>query len=219
MPDLAVSTKVGDCEKLISNTPIEARLTVPVDAPSRVELVHLRDGCSVTIRPATAQDEPALRSFLQGLCLEARRLRFFTGAADVSKAAHWAASTGADRCGLVARDETGVLVGHAAYIQLDETRELDEKRAEVAVEVADHLHDRGLGTILIERLAMIAEQHGITHFVAEVLSENHAMLEVFREGFDGRVVLHEGPEERVEFLTSGWRLARERFDMSTRREG
>lgn len=184
-----------------------------VDAPPETELVRLRDGCSVTIRPASTLDEPALRSFLAGLCLEARRLRFFTVAADVSKAAHWAASTGADRCGLVAHDETGVLVGHAAYIQLDETR------AEVAVEVADHLHDRGLGTILIERLAVIAEQHGITHFVAEVLSENHAMLDVFREGFDGRVVLHEGPEERVEFLTSGWRLARERFDMSTRREG
>ena len=88
-------------------------------------------------------------------------------------------------------------------------------RAEVAVEVADHLHGRGLGTILIERLAVIAEQRGITHFVAEVLSENHAMLDVFREGFDGRVVRQEGSQERVEFLTSGWRLARERFDADT----
>jgi hypothetical protein len=37
------------------------------------------------------------------------------------------------------------------------------------------------------------------------------MLDVFREGFDARVVRHDGSEERVEFLTSGWRLARERF--------
>jgi L-amino acid N-acyltransferase YncA len=161
----------------------------------------------VTVRPASTLDEPALRSFLAGLCLEARRLRFFTGAANTSKAAHWAASTGADRYGLVAHDETGVLVGHAAYIQLD------EKRAEVAVEVADHLHGRGLGTILIERLAVIAEERGITHFVAEVLSENRAMLDVFREGFDARVVRHDGPQERVELLTSGWRLAHERFKL------
>lgn len=167
----------------------------------------------MTLLPAHALDEPALRSFLERLCLEARRLRFFTGAADTSKAAHWAASTGADRYGLIAHDETGVLIGHAAYIQLD------EKRAEVAVEVADHLHGRGLGTILIGRLAAIAEERGITHFVAEVLSENHAMLDVFREGFDGRVVRQEGSEKRVEFLTSGWRLARERFDMSTGGEG
>jgi L-amino acid N-acyltransferase YncA len=212
MPDLAVSTRVEIVRSACPTVP-EAKLTMSVGAPPEAELVRLRDGSSVTIRSATAQDEPALRSFLAGLCLEARRLRFFTGAADISKAAHWAAATGADRYGLIAHDEMGVLVGHATYVKLDGTR------AEVAVEVADHLHGRGLGTILIERLAIIAEQYGITHFVAEVLSENQAMLDVFREGFDARVVHHEGPEERVEFLTSGWRLAHERFDMSTSREG
>jgi hypothetical protein len=36
------------------------------------------------------------------------------------------------------------------------------------------------------------------------------MLDVFRDGFDARVVQHAGPQERVELLTSGWRLARER---------
>jgi GNAT superfamily N-acetyltransferase len=173
--------------------------------PHEARLIRLRDGSTVAVRRARAQDEPALRSFLSGLCLEARRLRFFTGGADIGYAAHLASATGADRCGLIAHDEQGVLVGHATYVQLD------EERAEVAVEVADHLHDRGLGTILIERLAAIAEERGITHFVAEVLVENRAMLDVFREGFDGRVVRREGPEERVEFLTSGWRLAGERF--------
>jgi L-amino acid N-acyltransferase YncA len=173
--------------------------------PSETELVRLQDGSSVTIRPASTQDEPALRSFLEGLCLEAHRLRFFTGAADIGRAAHWAAVTSTERYGLIAHDETGVLVAHAVYIQLD------EERAEVAVEVADYLHGRGLGTILIERLAVTAEERGITHFVAEVLSENRAMLDVFRDGFDGRVIHREGPEKTVEFLTSGWRLARARF--------
>jgi GNAT superfamily N-acetyltransferase len=179
--------------------------TVSSDDPSGVELVRLRDGSRVTVRPATAADEPALRTFLMGLCLEARRLRFFSGAVDISSAAHLAATTDTRHYGLGAHDEEGVLVGHATYVQLDETR------AEVAVEVADHLHGRGLGTILIERLAIVAEQHGITHFVAEVLCENRAMLDVFREGFDGRVVRQDGLEKRVEFLTAGWRLARERF--------
>jgi GNAT superfamily N-acetyltransferase len=173
--------------------------------PSATELVRLRDGSLVTVRPVRAQDEPALRSFLSGLCLEAKRLRFFSGAADIAYAAHLSAATDVQHYGLIAHDEAGVLVGHALYVQLDETR------AEVAVEVADHLHGRGLGTVIIERLAVIAEERGITHFVAEVLAENRAMLDVFREGFDARVVRHEGPEERVEFLTSGWRLAQERF--------
>jgi GNAT superfamily N-acetyltransferase len=185
---------------------------VSVDASREADLVRLRDGSSVTISPASALDESALRSFLEGLCLEARRLRFFSGAANIASAAHLGAAADAQHCGLVAHDEMGVLVGHATYVKLDETR------AEVAVEVADHLHDCGLGTILIERLAVIAEQRGITHFVAEVLSENHAMLDVFREGFDGRVVSRDGFEESVEFLTSGWRLAHERFSPNTETE-
>ena len=165
----------------------------------------MRDGCLVTIRAVRAQDETPLRLFLEDLCAEARRLRFFSGAIDTVRAAHLAADTSAGHYGLVVHDESGMIVGHALYIQFD------PKGAEVAVEVADHLHGRGLGTMLIERLAIVAEQRGITHFLAEVLCENRAILEVFREGFDARIVCREGPEERVEFLTSSWRLAHERF--------
>jgi CheY-like chemotaxis protein len=103
--------------------------------PPRVpanELVRLRDGSFVAVRAATPDDEQALRTFLNGLCLEARHMRFFSAAADLTYTAHIGSATGADRHGLLAHD-------------------------------------------------------------------------VFREGFDARVVHREGPEERVEFLTSGWR--------------
>jgi acetate---CoA ligase (ADP-forming) len=180
-------------------------VAIPVDASRRPELVRLRDGSLVTIRAVCKEDETPLLVFLSGLCAEARRMRFFSGAIDTAGAAHWAADTPPGRGGLVAHDETGMIVGHAVYIVLAPTR------AEVAVEVADHLHGRGLGTLLLARLAVIAEQRGITHFVAEVLCENRAMLDVFREGFDARVIRREGPEEQVEFLTSGWRLAQQRF--------
>jgi acetate---CoA ligase (ADP-forming) len=188
---------------------VTAPATVSANRPPAPELVKLRDGSSVTVRAVGQSDEAPLRAFLTELCADSLRLRFFNGGPNVAKAAHWAAGTPSDRYGLLAHDETGVLVAHAAYVKLDETR------AEVAVEVADHLHGRGLGTILIERLAVVAEERGITRFVAEVLSENRAMLDVFREGFDGRVVRREGSEERVEFLTSGWHLAHERFAVKT----
>jgi GNAT superfamily N-acetyltransferase len=171
------------------------------------ELVRLRDGSSVTVRVASARDEPALLSFLSGLCMEARRLRFFTGAADIVYAAHMAAAADAQRYGLIAHDEAGVTVGHATYAKLD------DERAEVAVEVADHLHGRGLGTILIERLAQGAQARGITTFVAEVLPENRAMLDVFRDGFDAHVHFHDGTDT-AEFPTAAWRLARERFEQT-----
>jgi GNAT superfamily N-acetyltransferase len=169
------------------------------------EVVKLRDGSSVTVRAIGQGDEAPLLRFLTDLCADSRRLRFFSGCVDVAAAAHWAAGTPADRYGLLAHDQMGVIVAHAACVQLDQTR------AEVAVEVADHLHDCGLGTMLLERLATVAEKRGITQFVAEVLPENRLMLDVFRDGFDAQVALR-GGIEMVEFPTSSWRLARERFD-------
>jgi len=168
-------------------------------------VLRLRDGSRVSVRAASAADEPALGVLLKGLGEEARRLRFFTAAVDLSGAAHHVASTDAGRFGLVAHDETGLPVGHALYARLAEPT-----RAEVAVEVADHLHGRGLGTQLIAALATVAERHGITRFVAEVLPENHAMLAVFRDGFDARCAVRDGVE-MVEFPTAAWRLAGERF--------
>jgi acetyltransferase len=109
--------------------------------PDKQELIRLRDGSSVTLRPARAEDEPAMRTFLSGLSLEAQRLRSFTGAANIAFAAHLASTADATHYGLLAHDEAGALVGHAVYVRMDQTR------AEVAVEVADHLHGRGLGTL------------------------------------------------------------------------
>jgi GNAT superfamily N-acetyltransferase len=147
------------------------------------KLVRLRDGSWVTLRAAGAGDEPALLVFLSELCLEARRMRFFTGAADIEYAAHLGAASGRDRLGLIVHDEGGRTVGHAAYVKLD------EERAEVAVEVADHLHGRGLGTLLIERLAE------------------------FRDGFDAHVRYHDGTDT-AEFPTAAWRVARDRFEQA-----
>lgn len=154
------------------------------------------------LRPVRVEDEEALLDFLDRLCVNSRRMRFFTGAADLRGAAHWAATASAN--GIVALDASGDLVGHAAYAPLD------DEGAEVAVEVADRLHGLGLGTILVERLAEVAEARGIPRFVAEVLPENRAMLAVFRDGFDAKVTFDRGTET-VEFPTSAWRLARERF--------
>jgi GNAT superfamily N-acetyltransferase len=167
----------------------------------------MRDGSRVTIRLSTADDEPALIGFLAGLCLETRRLRFFTGAVDLREAAHLSAESEPRRAALLAFDEGGDLVGHALYIQFG----ADEPcLAEVALEVADSLHGLGLGTILIERLCEIAEHRGISTFVAEVLPDNDAMLDVFRDGFDAEVHWCDGLE-RVELPTSAWRLAHERY--------
>ncbi len=181
-----------------------AQVAIELDDAGEALPATLRDGSRVTLRLSRAGDEAALRAFLDALCLEARRLRFFSGAVDIERAAHLTAAPGPDRFGLLALDADGAIVGHALCIKLD------DERAEVAVEVADALHGQGLGTILIERLAELAERRGIARLVAEVLPENSAMLDVFRDGFDARVAWRAGIES-IEFPTAAWRLARERF--------
>lgn len=175
-------------------------VTEPIDVPC----VRLRDGSTVRLRAASAADEQALRDFLEQLCPSSLRYRFFTGAANIDDAAHWAAAGGEGSEGIVAVSERGEIVGHAAYIPID------GERAEVAVEVADRLHGLGLGTTMIERLAEQAQRRGISRFVAEVLPENVAMLDVFRDGFDAKVVFDRGTDA-IEFPTAAWRLAKRRF--------
>ncbi len=193
-----------------SSRPVPAKLAEQANGDS-AKLVRLRDGSWVTLRPARAEDEPALRTFLAGLSSESKRLRFFSGASDTDVAAHWAAHVGPHHYGLVAHDASGAVVAHATYIQLDTPRG-ETPRAEVAVEVADRLHGRGLATIMIERLAAVAQARGIARFVAEVLPENRAMLDVFRDGFDAHLTFHEGTDT-VEFPTRAWRLALSRFSV------
>ena len=54
-------------------------------------------------------------------------------------------------------------------------------QAEVAFAVADHMHNRGVATLLLEHLVSYARSHQITTFTAETLTENKAMLNVFAD--------------------------------------
>ena len=113
----------------------------------------------------------------------------------------------ADRYGLIAtRGEDGRAVGHSAYFRSS------EERAEIAFAVADELQGRGLGTILLAHLAEVADEHGIATFEAEVLPQNHRMIEVFREsGFPVEVRSVPG-SIHVELPTSFGSEAVERFE-------
>jgi GNAT superfamily N-acetyltransferase len=181
-----------------------AKLASTADDVDESSTATLRDGSPVTLRASDGADEPTLRAFLEGLCPTTRRLRFFSGAVDVEEAAHLTSEPGSNRFGLLALNADGAIVGHALCVGLD------DERAEVAVEVADALHGQGLGTILVERLAELAERRGIARLAAEVLPENSAMLDVFRDGFDARVSWRTGIAS-IEFPTCAWRLAHRRF--------
>jgi GNAT superfamily N-acetyltransferase len=55
------------------------------------------------------------------------------------------------------------------------------RSAEVAFTVPDNVHNRGVGTLLMEHLISLARGRGLHAFTAETLSENAPMLRVFAD--------------------------------------
>jgi len=168
--------------------------------------VVLHDGSTVRLRPVRREDEEGLRGFYAGLDVESRAFRFFSGAVDLDRvAASFADVDYARRYGLVAiRGERGI-VGHGIYVGGSDAR------AEVAFAVGEEMQGRGLGTILLAHLAEVAEEHGFETFVAEVLPQNHRMIEMFRESGLPTATVAEPGVLRVTMPTSISAAARERF--------
>jgi acetate---CoA ligase (ADP-forming) len=163
--------------------PISAGLPTSDEAVPRAVL---RDGTVVALKIATPQDHDAVKRFFHDLSPESRRRRFF-GVAEPSDAfiARWCDSSDpAQALSLLAIrlvDSALRPIAIGSYIGVGGTS------AEVAFAVDDRFHGRGLGTMLLERLAAIAAANGLRRFEATTLPENAAMLEVFHEsGFEIR---------------------------------
>jgi acetate---CoA ligase (ADP-forming) len=174
----------------------------------RVADAVLRDGSTVRLRPVRREDERELRELFGALDPDSQAFRFFSGAVDLDRAAHSMAGVDySGRYGLLAeRGPERRPVGHGVYA------DLGERTAEVAFAVAEDLQGLGLGTILLAHLAEAAGDNGFETFRAEVLPQNHRMVEMFREsGFP--VAVDSGPEGlRVEFPTSLSPAAIARFE-------
>ncbi|MGZ6269744.1 MAG: bifunctional acetate--CoA ligase family protein/GNAT family N-acetyltransferase [Candidatus Limnocylindrales bacterium] len=175
---------------------------------SREADVVLRDGSSVHIRPARPADEPAILGFLQGISAESLWLRFAATGTDLAAVARrWAGAEGCDDCSLLAiAGVEGRVIGQAGYDRMT------ADRAEVGFTVTDAYQGRGVGTLLLERLAVAAEEDGVSVFEADVLPENHRMLEVFRESGFGITMQSEPGLIKIEFPTGMTAEARERFE-------
>ena len=156
-----------------------------VDDPAAPRLV-LRDGTVASVRRSTPADRDAMRRFFHELSPESRRRRFFT-AGEPADALIDTLCDSADEhrsVTLVAVRQVGDdrrLIAVGSYIANTPTV------AEAAFAVDDRFQGKGLGTELLERLAAIAADHGFHRFAATTLTDNNAMLEVFRDsGFEVR---------------------------------
>jgi RimJ/RimL family protein N-acetyltransferase len=140
--------------------------------------VTLADGMTVLVRPVRAEDAAAIKALFQGLSERSTWLRFFTLCPSLGRVVGWATEVNNDRrLGLVAiAADSGQLIAHAGL----ERDHHQPDRAEFALAIADPYQGRGLGRILLGRLVEAAQPVGIGWLTAEVLAENHRMLNLLR---------------------------------------
>ncbi|MFI7542510.1 GNAT family N-acetyltransferase [Actinoplanes sp. NPDC049599] len=137
------------------------------------------DGGIVTIRPLRRDDRAGLAALFGEASEESLRLRFFivpgtpTLTAEVDRLLRPDTEQHVSLVAVL----TGRPVGVASY---ERVRDLD-RRAEFSVFVAEHHRGRGIGTLLLEHLAIRAHAHGITELIGEVLPGNVRMLKVARD--------------------------------------
>lgn len=143
--------------------------------------VETTTGDRLLLRPIRGEDGERLVSFHERLSPHSVYQRYFSlhphlSPSEVERYTH---VDYANRLALVA--ELGPkIIAVGRYERLPSSTE-----AEVAFVVADEFQHQGIGTLLLRRLAEAARTRGIRTFVAQTLSENRDMLDVFfNSGFE-----------------------------------
>ncbi len=161
----------------------DALSSIPSQAAADVDFYAvLTDGSLVHLRPPVRADRAALLALHEGLSERSAYFRYFSlsrqaGAEHVDRllGAHGAPDVpNAGLASLIALigDE---VAGLASYERLP-----TQDEAEVALLVDDDHQGLGIGTLLLEGLAVHAPANGVARLVAEVLPNNTHMLSVFR---------------------------------------
>ncbi|MCX5993658.1 MAG: GNAT family N-acetyltransferase, partial [Chloroflexi bacterium] len=147
--------------------------------------VALKDGSSLHLRPILMSDEERLLALFSRMSKQTIYLRFHHVLTYMSKeeARRFCTVDYVDTFALVGTlgegpEERIIAVGRYA-------RQPGANRAQIAFEVEDKYQGLGIGTHLLDQLAFIARDKGMTMFEAEVLAENKDMMNVLiNSGFD-----------------------------------
>jgi acyl-CoA synthetase (NDP forming)/RimJ/RimL family protein N-acetyltransferase len=157
----------------------------------------LRDGGSIHIRAIRPDDKQRLLALFERLSSRSIYFRFFQTKQRLTdeELRYFTELDFTRDVALVATLQEGLeehIIGVGRYFRIYE-HEQPTSRAEVAFTVADTHQGRGVGTLLLEHLAIIARRQGIDTFEAYVLGENNRMLEVFEaSGFTVQRALDTG---------------------------
>jgi GNAT superfamily N-acetyltransferase len=160
----------------------------------------LRDGTLVVVRPQTREDRSLLADFFAALSPHSRYQRFFTGMPPKlpSRMLATLADVDGDRhVGLVAV-RGGRILGAARYLRRPDA----PAAADIAFTVADEMHGRGLGSLLLRELQAHARRRGVKRFHFDALATNDAALTVAR-GLGASLTRNGSTVEGVIYIESG----------------
>jgi RimJ/RimL family protein N-acetyltransferase len=149
-------------------------------AASGSHVTRLRAGEEILIRPITAEDAAELTAGFRRLSVRSRYQRFFTAAPNLGarQVAYLTQIDHHNHEALVAIvPATGDIVGVARFFRSS----TQPGSAEIALTIADWWQGRGLGSELLRRLVDRAREERITHFTADLLTDNRAMLALIRQ--------------------------------------
>jgi acetyl coenzyme A synthetase (ADP forming)-like protein len=137
----------------------------------------VKDGGVVRLRPVRPDDGPQLRALLQRSGPRSIYQRFMRDKNDLTdeEIEYFTVLDYEDRMAFAAVSD-GTVIGVGRYDSLPD----EPGVAEVAFLVEDRHQGRGIGTLLLDRLADYARLQDVVAFKAYVLADNHAMLRVFR---------------------------------------
>lgn len=156
--------------------------------------VVLADGGVVHLRPIRHDDGGRLIAFHARLSPETKYFRFFSYRPEppdreVERFTH----VDYDRRLAIVAELNGEFIAVGRY-DAD-----DDEAAEVAFVVQDAHQGRGIGSLLLEHLAVAARHRAITRFYADTLGTNQKMLRVFRDAGYKVTMRMETGVVRVEF--------------------
>ncbi|WP_433427717.1 GNAT family N-acetyltransferase [Nonomuraea sp. CA-141351] len=137
--------------------------------------VLLRDGGIAHVRPLRPADREALHELVDRSSEHSAYLRFFTGGRNTAHAY-------IDRItsdSYVGRARVASL--HGRLVAVAEYIPIDDDRADLGILLDDAVHGHGLGTLLLEHVAVDAAEHGVHELVADVLAENRPMIRVLHD--------------------------------------
>jgi RimJ/RimL family protein N-acetyltransferase len=140
-------------------------------------LVEIRDGKELLMRPIEPSDKEALAAAFEQMSPESRYRRFFAPINRLSRMdlRYLTEVDHHNHEAIIAFEpESGEPVGVARFV-----RSPEPALAEVAVTVVDEWHGRGVATAILQQLVERAHEEGIEAFVAIVLEENDAAIELF----------------------------------------